>query len=86
MENELTNLKITMTDLKKDICWIKKGQEKNDEQHKEIIGKIDNFVEASDKRFVTKESFRPIQKIVYGLVGAVLIAVLAAILALILKK
>lgn len=38
-----------------------------------------------DEKYVSKEAFKPIQKIVYGFVGAILLGVLVAILALIIK-
>ena len=105
MENELNNLKITMSELKKDIGYIKESLDKNDSQHKEILEKIDHLGDTfqdkiQDKadqkevmekfnhmelRFVTQDSFRPIQKLAYGLTGAILLAVVGAILALIFK-
>lgn len=36
--------------------------------------------------YVTKEQFEPIQKIVYGLVGLILVAVVGALMTLIIRK
>jgi hypothetical protein len=109
MTDKVNKLEITMAELKKDISFIKESLGKNDDQHREIIGKIDGFVKSADDRFaakadhkeaiqkfkelsehiddtyVTKDTFGPIQKLVYGLVGAILLAVLGAVVALILK-
>ena len=53
-----------MTELSKDICYLKKGSDKNDEQHKEIIGraegidkKIDTFIEKVEEKFTRKDEF-----------------------------
>jgi hypothetical protein len=47
---------------------------------------VDNLNDKIDSNYVTKEMFAPIQKIVYGLVGLILIAVVGAIMTLILRK
>ncbi|MGB1373808.1 MAG: hypothetical protein ACPG6R_11850 [Aequoribacter sp.] len=39
----------------------------------------------NDERYVTRHEFGPIQKIVYGMVGGVLMAVLVSILAYVVK-
>ena len=41
--------------------------------------------EQFDKKYVTLEAFKPVQKLAYGLVGAVLLGVLIALLALVIK-
>ena len=45
----------------------------------------DKIKEAIAENYVSKDSFRPVQKVVYGLVGAILIGVAGAILALAFK-
>lgn len=52
------------------------------EHHKEIVSRFDSL----DARYVTKDRFTPVEKVVYGLVGAVLIGVTTAILAVVIKK
>lgn len=47
---------------------------------------IKNSIAGFPDRYVTKEEFTPVQKIVYGLSGGVLMAFLAAIVALVLQK
>lgn len=39
-----------------------------------------------EKKFVTLDQFQPVQKIVYGLVGAILLSVIGALLTLIITK
>jgi len=50
---------------------------------KEKLTRIDSQLLGN---FVTKEEFEPIKKIVYGLVGLILVGVVGAILALILRQ
>ena len=76
-EYQLNNKNIMqeIKELKKDINDIKVCIAELPEKIKEAI--------AND--YVSKEAFRPVQKVVYGLVGAVMIGVVGAILALIFK-
>jgi len=53
-KNELTNLKITMAEFKKDLEFIKDSLVSNEEQHKEIIEKIDSFCEGLDKKYAPR--------------------------------
>ena len=55
MEQKVQQLEIDMAELKKDICYIKNSLDKNDDQHKEIIDKIDLFVQSSVDRFAEKK-------------------------------
>jgi hypothetical protein len=96
-----TNIEIAMKGLTKDLGYIKESLEKNEDQHKEILTKIDHLGDTfqgkiqdkADQKevmekmdtYVQMETFRPIQKLVYGLVGAMLLACVAAFMALILK-
>jgi len=50
-----------------------------------IAGLPEKLTEKLDEKYVSQESFKPIQKIVYGLVGAILISVFVALLALVIK-
>jgi len=45
----------------------------------------ETLIEKIDEKYVSQETFSPIQKVVYGLVGAILLTALAASLTLILK-
>lgn len=49
-----------------------------DERVKVILEKLDDYV--------TKEEFRPVQRIVYGLVGGALLTMLGAVIALVIKN
>jgi len=50
-----------------------------------IVGLPKKIIDEMDNKYVSKDSFFPIQKLVYGLVGAVLIAVIGGAMALIMK-
>jgi len=50
---------------------------------KKEIGEIKGLVQ---EQYVTKNEFEPIKKIVYGMIGLILIAVVGALLALVIKK
>jgi hypothetical protein len=54
MNDQITNLKIAMAEFQKDIGFLKEQANKNDNQHKEIIGKIDSFVHTANGRFLNK--------------------------------
>ena len=110
MGNEINNLKLNIMQINTDLKYIKGSLDKNEEQHKEILDKIDNLgetfqgkiqdkadhketfgaikglAEAMESKFVTKDMFSPVQKVVYGMVGAMLLAIIAGVMALILKK
>lgn len=58
-----------MAKLETDINYIKKGQD-------ELSLKMDNFIETSDKRYASKLS----EKIVYGMVGTIVLGVLYMIM------
>lgn len=54
-----------------------------------IVGIHDDIKDIKDKldqKFVTRESFTPVQRVVYGLVGLILTAVMLAILGLVITK
>ena len=61
---------------------INEGMRKDIEFIKDNLKEINNKL---DQKYVTHDEFRPIQKIVYGLVGTVLLAFLGGVIALILK-
>jgi len=54
----------------------------------DLLARIDERVQIILERmdgYVTKEEFRPVQRIVYGLVGGVLLTMLGAVIALVIK-
>lgn len=61
--------------LKKDVSDIKVNIAKLPEKLRETF----------DKHYVSKDSFKPIQKVVYGLVGAILLGIVVALLALVIR-
>ena len=76
-EYQLNNKNIMqeIKDIKRDVNDIKVCIAELPEKIKEAI--------AND--YVSKEAFKPVQKLVYGLVGAVMIGVVGAVLALIFR-
>ena len=48
-----------------------------------IDKKVDQIAEKLEKEYVTEIEFDPIKKIVYGLVGLILVAVFGALIALV---
>lgn len=55
-----------------------------DERLNGFCERLDAIAERLDVTFVTKDEFRPVQKVAYGLVAAVLLAVVGAAMALVL--
>lgn len=51
-----------------------------------VKNKLDSIDEKVGSRYVSKEEFEPIKKIVYGLVGLILIAVVGALVSLVLGQ
>lgn len=47
-----------------------------------LVEKVDNIECKLDKKYVTKVEFEPIKKLVYGLVGAILLGFLGGLLQL----
>ena len=60
-----------LNDMAKDIIYIRRD--------------VDKIIAQLDKDYVTKDQFEPIRKIVYGLVGTILIAFLGAVIAVVIK-
>lgn len=56
--NKIQKLEINFMKLQTDINYIKESLIKNDNQHKEIISKIDSFVQSADNRFAAKADHR----------------------------
>ena len=54
-------------------------------QIRELDIKIEKLPEEIEKRFVSQDEFRPIQKVVVGMVGAILLAAVWAFIDLVLK-
>lgn len=57
----------------------------NNSDHTEILKRIDEINEKLDKTFVTNERFKPVEKVAYGLISAVLLAVIGAVISLVIK-
>jgi len=76
-EYQLNNINLMkqINDIKEDIGDIKIN----------IAGLPEKIKKAMEERYVSKDSFEPVKKVVYGLVGAILLGVIGAILALAFK-
>jgi len=106
MTTELNQLKTKMGIIDTKLEIIQKSLDKNDDQHEQIMGKIDHLndtfqgkiqdkadhkevlvlFDGLEKKFVSNDAFRPVQKVVYALVGATLLGVIAGVMAFILRK
>lgn len=53
---------------------------------KYLVKEVDKIQVQLEKDYVTQDQLEPIKKIVYGLVGTMLIAVVTALMAIILRK
>ena len=85
-KDRITNLEFSHKILCDDMTEVKLTIKKITENHLPHIQEaIDKLPDKIGERFVSKERFFPIEKIVYGLVGLVLTSVFVALLALILK-
>lgn len=58
----------------------------NNADHTEILKKIEEIKQKLDTQFVTVARFAPVEKIAYGLVTTVLLAVIGALLKLIIAS
>ena len=56
MSEELNELKINLSTMKKDIKYIKESLSTNKEEHDKILEKIDKWIETSERRFAPKQT------------------------------
>ena len=69
-------------EFKKDIGYIKKSLDKNEEAHKEIITKMDNWFNNADKKFAGKW----VERVAIAIGSVVGITIIGAVLSLIILK
>ena len=81
MSDEINKLEICMKGIKKDVEHIREALVNNKEDHKEILSRIEKWIDASEKRFAPMWAATVI-KVGMGATGC---ALLAAIYELILK-
>ena len=74
MSNEITNIKIDMAKLQKDVSYTKEKVENIEETLKA-------FIKSADHKYASKLT----EKIVYGICGVILLAVLACWVSFIIK-
>lgn len=53
---------------------------------KYVVKSVDDLNNKIDHNYVTKDQFEPVKRIVYGLVGLILVAVVGALLSLVIGK
>lgn len=53
---------------------------------KYVVKSVDDLNHKIDSNYVTKEQFAPVQRLVYGLVGLILVAVVGAVMAIVLRR
>ena len=79
-ENRLRKVEIQMADIKRQVSDLKETVINNHKEVKECIGelevRIDDFIKGADKKFASKLT----EKIVYGMVGIIIVSVLYFIL------
>ena len=73
------SVEVQLARFEEQLCSIQEGVNDLKAQLRDT-GKVNSVT------FVTREEFRPVKTIVYGLVGGILSAVLLAIVALVLRK
>ncbi len=56
------------------------------ESVKYLVKGVDEIKDKLEKEYITQDQFEPVKKIVYGLVGTILLGVIGAIMALVLKS
>ena len=55
-------------------------------KHEHSIANIKQVVDNSSKLFVSKEEFHPVRVVVYGALGAILLAFIGALITLVIKS
>ena len=80
MKTETSNVKLNV--LEERVCNMIKT---NNSDHAEILKKIEEIDEKLDRNFVPLNRYLPIEKIVYGLVTVILIAVIGGIVRLVIR-
>ena len=65
--------------------YAKKGYTKAEVEILQLLTKLETNQESILKNYVTKDEFAPVQKLVYGLVGLVLVAVASGLIALVIR-
>ena len=77
-----TQIKSNREETKRDFAELKADMKTQDSQ---VQSQIDKLYEELEKNYTKRESFNPIQKLVYGLVCLILTGFVGAILGLVLK-
>jgi len=79
MEQKIQLLEISMAELKKDLSFIKDSLSDNKAEHKEIIDKMDTFINSCDKKYAPYSLYEIFIWSVRIVAGALILGVLALI-------
>ncbi len=56
------------------------------EQNKNIIQDLSEVKELIQTKYVTREEFKPVKQIVFGMIGVILTAILVSLIAMVVQK
>lgn len=73
-QNDTDSVKLAV--MAKDIEYLRRGQD-------ESTGKLDKLITKIDDRYLTKDEFKPVRNIVYGMITLIVIAVIGAVVNLV---
>ena len=79
MQEDINNLQKNMIQMQTDISYIKKALDENKEEHKEILQKIEGWIQSSKKEFAPKW----VGDAMKFIVGAIALAIIAKFMNLI---
>lgn len=85
LENTMNNLSTDFKLMKQTIETICEKLDQNAEEHKQILSKIDGFIETADKRYAEKSIEDLVKKILWGIGFIVIGAIATAVFRLIFK-
>lgn len=73
---------VSLATIARDIHYIQKGM---DEMKKDFTTSIDNLRDDLSEKYLTKEAYEPVRKLVYGVTALMLAAVIGAVVTLVIK-
>ena len=80
-----TNLQVKIAKMETKMDTLVEAQDKNDLAHQTILNKMDDFISGCESKYVSKDRFRPVEKLAYGAAGAMLLAIIGALMVFLLK-
>jgi hypothetical protein len=76
----MNNMTLNLQSMKDKIDILGEKMDKNDSQHKEILGKIDDFIAAADSRYASREVEMVLKRINWIIISSVIIAILGLVI------